>query len=134
MALRAALRLNLATFYSPAAATGAEHANALLSSSASAMNVMELLLGSIWIVGGILLCRSGNVHLGLCLLLQLSAFIYGSLLVLLIRYCVVEDSTDIAQPQDAIVLAIMAISVLLPLERFFTQVSSKAPTKVLQEE
>mmetsp|Transcript_26475 Transcript_26475/g.64509 ORF Transcript_26475/g.64509 Transcript_26475/m.64509 type:complete len:289 (+) Transcript_26475:172-1038(+) len=92
----------------------------------SAVDASQLLVGVVWMMGGIQLCRHANAHLGLCLLLQLSAFIYGSLLILMIQYCVMEENADdsSSKVEDAAALGIMAVSVLLPLERFISQVSS----------
>lgn len=89
----------------------------------SAVDATQLLVGIIWILGGIQLYRYENTQLGLCLLVQLSAFIYGSLLILLIQYCVMEQATD-SNIQAAAVLGVMAVSALLPLERFFAHASS----------
>lgn len=96
----------------------------LRSFCSSAVDTAELLVGTLcWTLGGIQLCRHANTQLGLCLLVQLSAFIYGSLLILLIQYCVMGNIAS-NKVEYAAMLGVMAISVLLPLERFFSHASS----------
>jgi len=113
VSLRASLRMELLASY---------FGN--LSLTESAVDCTQLLMGVVWTTGGIQLFQYANAQLGLCLLLQLSAFIYGSLLILLIRYCIFENSDT--KLEDALVLAMMAISVIVPLESFFSSASSSS--------
>ncbi|KAL3930627.1 MAG: hypothetical protein SGBAC_011678 [Bacillariaceae sp.] len=130
--------------------------SSFLPTTESAVDATQFLLGAVWMFGGMIqLCRwqhspKANPNLGFCLLLQLSAFIYSSLLILLVRYCVMiekpEDdeisssttttTTTTHQVEDAAALGIMAMSVILPLERFFSHLSSlrsaTTPPKVLE--
>lgn len=121
VSLRASLRMGLLDSY---------FGNLL--STESAADCTRLLVGLVWTIGGILVFRHANARLGLCLLLQLSAFTYGSLLILLIRYCVLENSDT--KLEDPLLLAMMAISVIVPLESFFSSASSisVATAKVLE--
>ncbi|CAJ1964967.1 unnamed protein product [Cylindrotheca closterium] len=131
VSLRSSIRMELFASY---------FGNESLMTESSAVDATQLLLGVVWMLGGIQLCRHANAHLGLCLLLQLSSFIYGSLLILLIQYCVMENAAttavddDSSQVEDAATLGMMALSVILPLERFFSQVSLRqtTPSKVLE--
>lgn len=150
VSLRSSLRMELLLV--------ASSSSSFLPTAESAVDATQLLLGVIWMIGGMMmmiqLCRQqhhnpkANPNLGFCLLLQLSAFIYSSLLILVVRYCVMiekpedDDSTSSSsttsthQVEDAAALGIMAMSVILPLERFFSHVSSlrsaTTPPKVLE--
>jgi hypothetical protein len=97
-----------------------------LTPTESAIDMADMLIGVVWTIGGSELFRHSNLQLGLCLLLQASALFFGSLLNLLIRpYIFQESEYNIS---DAMVVAAITLTVTVPFGRFL------APALKIQED